>query len=97
MPDVEFIDLFGEILGMSGTSSFFPGRTGPGPPEVVRTGHLVSVRPGHTRGHHYHPGHEEWLSFHGVGVLAWEIAAESGRGWFRDGTLIRIPPGSTMP
>jgi oxalate decarboxylase/phosphoglucose isomerase-like protein (cupin superfamily) len=96
MADVKFIEIFAEMHQDERGFSFFPwqGRVHD-PQEAVRTGHLVSIRPGQSRGHHYHPGHAEWLfSFHGGGVLIWEEAGKvqqetlSGRG-----ALVCIGPG----
>ncbi len=96
MADLEFIDISGEIHEDERGFSFFPwqGRVRD-PGEVLRTGHLVSVQPGHSRGHHYHPGHEEWLfTFHGAGFLVWEAAGQIQERTISGGsTLIRIPPG----
>ena len=96
MADVEFIDIAAELHRDERGFVFFPwqGREA-NPPEVLRTGHLVSIQPGHTRANHYHPGHEEWLfTFHGAGVLVWEVAgAVRERLIAPDSTLIRIPPG----
>ncbi|MCX5889929.1 MAG: cupin domain-containing protein [Deltaproteobacteria bacterium] len=96
MADVEFIDLSEEIHRDERGFSLFPwqGRVREAG-EVVRTGHLVSVQPGHSRGHHYHPGQEEWLfTFHGVGLLTWEVAGQiQERMISGGGTMIRISPG----
>ena len=81
---------------MSEASVSSPGRGGgEDPREVLRTCHLFSIQPGHTRGNHYHPGHAEWLfTFHGVGILVWEAAGEiRERQMAGNRTLIRIPPG----
>ena len=96
MADVEFIDISSEMHGDERGFGFFPWQGGvEDPREVLRTCHLFSIRPGHTRGNHYHPGHEEWLfTFHGVGVLVWEAAGEiRERQVSGNSTLIRIPPG----
>lgn len=97
MADLEFIDLSGEIHPDERGFAFFPwqGRLHD-PQEVLRTCHLVSIEPGHSRGHHLHPGHEEWLYlFHGVGVLVWETAGQTRERLVTGGrTLIRIPPGA---
>jgi oxalate decarboxylase/phosphoglucose isomerase-like protein (cupin superfamily) len=96
MAEVEFIDLSGEMPKDGRGFAFFPwqGRE-MNPAEVLRTGHLVSILPGQTRGNHYHPGQEEWLfTFHGTGVLVWEAAGKiRERLVAPDGTLIRLPPG----
>lgn len=94
---VEFIDLGDTMREDPRGASFFPWQDqAPVDPEILRTFHLVSVQPGHSRGHHLHPGHEEWLYlFHGPGVLIWEAppgeireqAVSGGR------TLMRIAPG----
>ena len=97
MAEVEFIDLSGEIKADARGLSFFPWqarRQAPG--GVLYTFHLISTHPGQTRGHHFHPGHEEWLyPFHGVGVFTWETASGQVREQTISGdrTLIRIPPG----
>lgn len=96
MADVEFIDISSEMHGDLRGFGFFPWQAGvEAPQEVLRTCHLFSILPGHTRGNHYHPGHAEWLfTFHAAGVFTWEAAGGireklvSG-----DNTLIRIPPG----
>jgi quercetin dioxygenase-like cupin family protein len=97
MAAVHFIDLRSAIHRDARGMSFFPwqGRlkqTG----DLLRTFHLISIRPGHTRGNHLHPGHAEWLyPFHGDGVLFWQEA--SGQAQERlisgDSTLILVPPG----
>lgn len=96
MADVEFIGISAELHRGERGFAFFPwqGRVA-NPQEVLRTGHLVSVQPGHTRGNHYHPGHEEWLfTFHNAGVFVWEAAGEIRERLLPpDNTLIRIPPG----
>jgi oxalate decarboxylase/phosphoglucose isomerase-like protein (cupin superfamily) len=96
MSDVEFIDISNQTHRGERGFAFFPwqGRVA-NPQEVLRTGHLVSIQPGHTRGNHYHPGQQEWLfTFHGAGVLVWEAAGEiRERLVAPDTTLIRIPPG----
>ena len=76
MTDVRFIDLGGEINADDRGMSFFPwqGRLTE-PAGLLQTFHLVSVRPGHTRGHHLHPGHAEWLyPFHGDAIFTWEAS-----------------------
>lgn len=94
---VEFIDLKGTITEDPRGASFFPWQSrDAADQEVLRTFHLVSITPGHTRGHHLHPGHEEWLYlFHGAGVLIWEPSAGEIKEQAVSGgrTLIRIPPG----
>jgi oxalate decarboxylase/phosphoglucose isomerase-like protein (cupin superfamily) len=96
MAEVEFIDISAELHQGERGFAFFPwqGRL-PDPPEVLRTCHLVSVEAGYSRGHHLHPGHEEWLYlFHGHGVLAWEASGQIRERLVTGGrTLIRIPPG----
>ena len=96
MTNVEFIDISKEMHGDIRGFGFFPWQGGVADPrEVLRTCHLCSIRPGQTRGNHYHPGHVEWLfTFHGIGVLVWEAAGEiRERQVSGDHTLIRIPPG----
>jgi oxalate decarboxylase/phosphoglucose isomerase-like protein (cupin superfamily) len=97
MAEVRFINLSGEIHVDARGMSFFPwqGRLNE-PRDLLKTFHLISIRPGHTRGNHLHPGHAEWLyPFHGDGVLVWEM--EPGQVQERlisgDSTLIFIPPG----
>jgi oxalate decarboxylase/phosphoglucose isomerase-like protein (cupin superfamily) len=97
MTAVQFIDLRSAIHNDARGMSFFPwqGRL-PEPGDLLKTFHLISIRPGHTRGNHLHPGHAEWLyPFHGDGILLWE--ADPGRVEERlisgDSTLILIPPG----
>ncbi|MFZ5448070.1 MAG: cupin domain-containing protein [Thermodesulfobacteriota bacterium] len=97
MAAVQFIDLRSEIHSDDRGMSFFPwqGRL-QSPEDIFNSFHLVSIRPGHTRGNHLHPGHGEWLyPFHGDGVIIWEAA--SGQTQERlvsgDSTLIYIPPG----
>ncbi len=96
MIDLEFLDVSPEVHADIRGFSFFPwqGRFQE-PQEVLRTGHLVSILPGHSRGHHYHPGHAEWLyTFHGTGVLIWEAAGQIRQKTVSGNrTLIRIPPG----
>lgn len=96
MNDLEFIDISKKMHGDIRGFGFFPWQGGvEDPREVLRTCHLFSIRPGHTRGNHYHPGHVEWLfTFHGAGVFVWEAAGEiRERLVSGDNTLIRIPPG----
>ncbi|MCK9376927.1 MAG: cupin domain-containing protein [Syntrophobacterales bacterium] len=97
MTEVRFIDLSGVIKADARGQVFFPW---PGPLEapgdLLATLHLVSIRPGQTRGHHLHPGHAETLyPFHGDALLIWE--APPGRLRERlltgDRTLVHIPPG----
>ncbi|MFA4901665.1 MAG: cupin domain-containing protein [Desulfobaccales bacterium] len=97
MVTVQFIDLSGEIHADTRGMSYFPwqGRL-QAPEDLSKTFHLVSIRPGHSRGNHYHPGHAEWLyPFHGIGSLIWEV--DPGQVQERlisgDSTLIYIPPG----
>ncbi|HZE21314.1 MAG TPA: hypothetical protein VE082_04605 [Desulfobaccales bacterium] len=97
MPEVEFIDLSGEIKSGPRGTSFFPwqGRLQE-PGDLLRTFHLISIHSGQTRGQHLHPGHEEWLYlFHGVGVFVWEATPGQVRQQLIEGghTLIRVPPG----
>jgi oxalate decarboxylase/phosphoglucose isomerase-like protein (cupin superfamily) len=96
MSDLEFIEIAGQMHRDERGFAFFPwqGRV-QDPEEVLRTGHLVSIHPGQSRGHHYHPGHEEWLfTFHGEGVLIWEVAGTVQQKTLSDrGVLVRIPPG----
>jgi oxalate decarboxylase/phosphoglucose isomerase-like protein (cupin superfamily) len=97
MAEVHFIDLSGEIKAEARGLSFFPwqGRM-PEPQGLLDTFHLVSITPGHSRGHHLHPGHAEWLyPFHGRAVLTWEAAPGQVRERViaGDRTLIHIPPG----
>jgi oxalate decarboxylase/phosphoglucose isomerase-like protein (cupin superfamily) len=97
MAEVQFIDLSGEIKADARGMSFFPWqgrRQAPG--ELLSTFHLVSIRPGHSRGHHLHPAHAECLyPFHGQGVLIWEATPGQVRERVISGdrTLIYIPPG----
>ena len=97
MADVRFIDLSGTIKADDRGLSFFPWPDRlTAPEEVLKTFHLVSVRPGQTRGHHLHPGHAEWLYlFHGAGLFTWEAAPGQVREQVIKGdrTLIHIPPG----
>ncbi len=96
MVDPEFIEVSPEIARDARGFSFFPWRDRRlDPGELLRTGHLLSIAPGHSRGNHYHPGHEEWLfTFHGSGVLAWEAGGElRKRTLSGNHILVRIPPG----
>jgi len=97
MTEVQFIDLRGAINADERGMSFFPWQDRLTEPEgLFKTFHLVSVRPGRTRGHHLHPGHTEWLyPFHGAGVFIWEAAPGQVREHIITGdrTLVRIPPG----
>jgi uncharacterized RmlC-like cupin family protein len=97
MTEIQFIDLSGEIHADARGMSFFPWQGRLQEPQfLLATFHLVSIRPGHTRGNHLHPGHAEWLyPFHGAGVIRWEAAAGQLREWLITGdrTLIHIPPG----
>jgi uncharacterized RmlC-like cupin family protein len=97
MVTVQFIDLSGEIHADSRGMSFFPwqGRL-QAPEDLLKTFHLISIHPGHSRGNHLHPGHTEWLyPFHGDGLFTWE--EDHGQVQERpisgDSTLIHIPPG----
>ena len=97
MAEVQFIDLSGAIKADARGMSFFPwqGRL-QAPGDLLATFHLVSIQPGHTRGHHLHPGHVELLyPFHGTAVLTWEAPPGQVRERVISGdrTLIRIPPG----
>ena len=97
MAEVQFINLSGEIHVDTRGMSFFPwqGRL-QASDDILNTFHLISIRPGHTRGNHLHPGHAEWLyPFHGDGVLIWEmdIGQVQERLISGDSTLILIPPG----
>jgi dTDP-4-dehydrorhamnose 3,5-epimerase-like enzyme len=97
MPAVQFVDLRSEIQSDARGMSFFPwqGRL-QDPGDFLKTFHLISIRPGHTRGNHLHPGHAEWLyPFHGDGVLLWEVdlGLVQERLISGDSTLILIPPG----
>ena len=97
MAAVQFIDLSGEIHADTRGMSYFPWQGGlQAPKDLSRTFHLISIRPGHIRGNHYHPGHAEWLyPFHGIGILIWEEAHSQAqeRAISGDSTLIHIPPG----
>jgi oxalate decarboxylase/phosphoglucose isomerase-like protein (cupin superfamily) len=97
MSAVQFIDLQHEIKVDARGMSFFPwqGRL-QAPGDLLQTFHLISIRPGQTRGHHLHPGHEEWLyPFHGDSVFMWESAPGEvqERHITGDRTMIHIPPG----
>ncbi len=97
MAAVEFIEVSAEMEEEPEGFSFFPWRGHlESPPDLLRTFHLLSIRPGHERGNHFHPGHREWLyPFHGAGVLLWqeppgkvrEREVAGGR------TLIHVAPG----
>jgi oxalate decarboxylase/phosphoglucose isomerase-like protein (cupin superfamily) len=97
MSEVRFIDLGAAIKADDRGMVFFPWQDCcPDPGPGLPTFHLVSIRPGHSRGHHLHPGHEEWLyPFHGAGLLIWEDLAGQVREQIiaGDRTLILIPPG----
>jgi dTDP-4-dehydrorhamnose 3,5-epimerase-like enzyme len=97
MVEVHFIDLHNEIHRDDRGMSFFPwqGRL-QDPGDLLKTFHLISIHPGHTRGNHLHPGHAEWLyPFHGDGVVLWEVDPGQIRERLisGDSTLILIPPG----
>ncbi len=97
MAAVQFIDLSKEIHTDTRGMSYFPwqGQLQP-PKDLSKTFHLISIRPGHSRGNHYHPAHIEWLyPFHGTGTLIWEEAPDQvqERQISGDSTLIHIPPG----
>jgi len=97
MTEIQFIDLSGEIKADPRGMSFFPwqGRL-QAPGELPSTFHLVSIRPGQSRGHHLHPGQAEYLyPFHGRAVFTWEAAPGQLRERVISGetTLIHIPPG----
>ena len=97
MAEIQFIDLSGEIKADPRGMSFFPwqGRL-QAPGELPSTFHLISIRPGQSRGHHLHPGHAEYLyPFHGRAVFTWEAAPGQVRERVISGdrTLIHIPPG----
>lgn len=97
MAAVEFIDLTTEIQEDPKGISFFPwrGRV-PEPQDLLKTFHLVSIRPGQVRGNHLHPGFEEWLyPFPGPSLLFWEEAPGVIREQELYGgrLLVRIPPG----
>lgn len=98
MNEVKFIDLTDEMGEDLRGFVYFPwqGRR-QASHEVLRTFHLVSINPGRERGHHLHPGHEEWLfPFHGIGVFLWENPAGEVEERLIQGsrTLIYIPPGA---
>jgi dTDP-4-dehydrorhamnose 3,5-epimerase-like enzyme len=97
MAEIHFIDLSGEIKADDRGMSFFPwqGRLR-APAELPSTFHLISIRPGHSRGHHLHPGQAEYLyPFHGSAVFTWEAAPGQVRERVISGdrTLIHIPVG----
>jgi len=97
MAEVQFIDLSSEITADARGLSFFPWQGRAEEPQgLLDTFHLISVRPGQSRGHHFHPGHVEYLyPFHGRAVLTWEAAPGQIREQVINGdrTLISIPPG----
>ncbi len=97
MATVEFIDLSAEIQEDLRGISFFPWRGGVREPQdLLRTFHLISIRPGQVRGNHLHPGQEEWLHpFPGPSLLLWEEAPGVIREQEVAGgrMLVRIPPG----
>ena len=97
MSEIHCIDLSGEIKADDRGMSFFPWQERlQAPGDLLPTFHLVSIRPGQSRGHHLHPGHAEWLyPFHGRAVLTWEAAPGQVRERVISGdrTLIHIPPG----
>jgi mannose-6-phosphate isomerase-like protein (cupin superfamily) len=97
MAALEFIDLSGEIQEDRRGLSFFPWRGRPRQAQdLLTTFHLVSIRPGQTRGNHLHPGFEEWLYlFHGTDTLIWEapLGAVQEKEISGNRTLVRIPPG----
>jgi uncharacterized RmlC-like cupin family protein len=97
MAEVQFIDLSSAIKSDDRGMSFFPwpGRL-QAAEDLLPTFHLISIRPGHSRGHHFHPGHAEWLyPFHGNAVLTWEAVPGQVRERViaGDRTLIHLPPG----
>jgi oxalate decarboxylase/phosphoglucose isomerase-like protein (cupin superfamily) len=97
MAAVEFIDLSAEIQEDLRGISFFPWRGGVREPQdLLKTFHLISIRPGQVRGNHLHPGHREYLfTFHGAGVLLWEDPPGEVQERLLTGrrTLVAIPPG----
>lgn len=97
MAPVEFIDLTGNLHEDSRGFVFFPCRDQARRlQDLQRTFHLVSIEPGQARGHHLHPGYEEWLyPFHGRVVFLWEEPPGQVRERVLGGrrTLVRIPPG----
>ena len=97
MAEVQFIDLSSEINADARGLSFFPwqGRA-QDPQGLLDTFHLISIHPGQSRGHHFHPGHGEWLyPFHGRAVFTWEAAPGQVRERVISGgtTLVHVPPG----
>jgi hypothetical protein len=97
MAEVQFINLSGEIKDDPRGMSFFlwQGRF-EAPGDLPSTFHLISIRPGQSRGHHLHPGQAEYLyPFHGGAVFTWEVAPGQVQERLISGdrTLIRIPPG----
>jgi oxalate decarboxylase/phosphoglucose isomerase-like protein (cupin superfamily) len=97
MTEVQFIDLSGEIKTDARGMSFFPWQGGlPAAGDLLASFHLISIRPGQSRGHHLHPGHTELIHpFHGAAVFIWEPAPGQvrERAISGDRTLIHIPPG----
>ena len=97
MAEVQFINLSGDIKDEPRGISFFlwQGRLKV-PGDLPSTFHLISIRPGQSRGHHLHPGQAEYLyPFHGRAVFTWEAAPGQVRERVISGetTLIHIPPG----
>jgi oxalate decarboxylase/phosphoglucose isomerase-like protein (cupin superfamily) len=97
MSEIHCIDLSGEIKADERGMSFFPwqGRLKV-PGDLPATFHLISIRPGQSRGHHLHPGQAEYLyPFHGRAIFIWEAASGQVRERIISGetTLIHIPPG----
>ena len=97
MAEVQFIDLSGEITADARGLSFFPWQGRAQETQgLLDTFHLISIRPGQSRGHHLHPGHGEWLyPFHNRAVFTWEAAPGQimERVIHGDRTLVHIPPG----
>jgi uncharacterized RmlC-like cupin family protein len=97
MSEIQCIDLSGEIKADARGMSFFPwqGRL-KAPGDLPSTFHLISIRPGQSRGHHFHPVHAEYIyPFHGRAVFIWEDLPGQLRERVISGdtTLIHIPPG----
>jgi oxalate decarboxylase/phosphoglucose isomerase-like protein (cupin superfamily) len=97
MSEIHCIDLSEEIKADDRGISLFPwqGRFKV-PGDLPATFHLISIRPGQSRGHHLHPGQAEYLyPFHGRAVFIWEAASGQVRERVISGetTLIHIPPG----